>query len=239
MVSIISRSAWGARPPRSRNTTTWSRRVEVTVHYSQGPTTQTPRQIQDFHMDSNGWADIGYNFLVDNQGNAYEGRGWLVIGAHAAPRNTEGIGVCFMGRDGDATTAAKRTLRALYDDANYRAGRTLAQKGHRDINPTSCPGDDLYAWVKSGMPVHGDAPPDQAPPWPGVYLRYPPITRHSSVTTWQARMAYRGWYITVDGAYGPKSKHVCVQFQREKRLLVDGIVGPQTWRASWEAPITP
>ncbi|ASU82424.1 peptidoglycan-binding domain-containing protein [Nocardiopsis gilva YIM 90087] len=238
MVSIISRSAWGARPPRSRSTTTWSRRVEVTVHYSQGPTTQTPRQIQDYHMDSNGWADIGYNFLVDNQGNAYEGRGWLVIGAHAAPRNTEGIGVCFIGRDGDATSAAKRTIRALYDDANHRAGRTLAQKGHRDINPTSCPGDDLYAWVKSGMPVDGEPPPD-TPPWPGVYLRYPPITRHSSVTTWQSRMRYRGWRITVDGAYGPKSKNVCVQFQREKRLLVDGIVGPQTWRATWEAPITP
>src|SRR5699024_8860251 len=66
MVAIRSRSSWGARAPRSRNTTSWGSRDEVTLHYSYGPESQTVRSIQDHHMDGNGWADIGYNFLVDH-----------------------------------------------------------------------------------------------------------------------------------------------------------------------------
>ena len=153
MVSIVPRSEWGARAPRSRSTTSWSQRRGVTVHYSAGPPNQSVRSIQDFHMDGNGWADIGYNFLVDRSGTAYEGRGWLVVGAHASPYNTSHIGICFIGQDGDATGAAKAAIRALYDEAGRRAGRTLDKTGHRDLNQTSCPGDDLHAWVRAGMPA--------------------------------------------------------------------------------------
>ncbi|GLZ13160.1 hypothetical protein Acsp04_33950 [Actinomadura sp. NBRC 104425] len=152
-MDIIGRAEWGARAPRSRTTTTWSRRTEFIVHYSEGPTTQTPRQIQDHHMDSNGWADIGYNFLVDVMGRIYEGRGWLVVGAHATGHNTSGIGVCMIGRNGDATTAAENAIRWLYDEAVRRAGRSLKKLGHRDVTATSCPGDQLYAWVRAGMPA--------------------------------------------------------------------------------------
>ncbi|MFJ6019775.1 N-acetylmuramoyl-L-alanine amidase [Nocardiopsis alba] len=159
MVEIISRSAWGARAARSVSSTTWSQRTGFTVHYSAGPTSQTPRQIQSFHMDANGWADVGYNFLVDVAGNVYEGRGWLVVGAHAAPHNTTHIGVCFIGRDGDATPAAKRAIRALYDEANRRAGRTLSKTYHGGLsgNSTACPGAELRAWVQAGMSVDGDS----------------------------------------------------------------------------------
>ncbi|GAA3744004.1 peptidoglycan hydrolase-like protein with peptidoglycan-binding domain [Spinactinospora alkalitolerans] len=242
MVNIITRSEWGARAPRDRSTTSWSARTEFVVHYSEGPPTQSVRSIQDFHMDSNGWSDIGYNLLVDREGRAYEGRGWLVVGAHATGHNTSGVGVCFIGRDGDATPAAKKAIRTLYDEANRLAGRTLARRGHRDVNSTDCPGDDLYAWVRAGMPADGSGggggDGGTAPPWPGVYLSYPPITRHPSVTTWQGRMRERGWTIAVDGAYGPASKRVCERFQAEKNIGRDGIVGPVTWRAAWEAPIT-
>jgi peptidoglycan hydrolase-like protein with peptidoglycan-binding domain len=51
-------------------------------------------------------------------------------------------------------------------------------------------------------------------------------------------MAHRGWTIAVDGDFGPQSASVCTQFQTEKHLTVDGMVGPQTWNASWTAPIT-
>ncbi|MBV2364351.1 N-acetylmuramoyl-L-alanine amidase [Streptomonospora nanhaiensis] len=155
MVDIVSRSEWGARSPRGSDTTTWSSRTEYIVHYSEGPTDQSVKSIQDFHMDSNGWSDIGYNFLVDVEGTAYEGRGWLVIGAHATGHNTSGIGVCFIGRDGDATSAAKDTIRALYDEAVRKKGGSLSAKGHRDVGSTSCPGDDLHSWVHNGMPAGG------------------------------------------------------------------------------------
>lgn len=78
----------------------------------------------------------------------------------------------------------------------------------------------------------------KAPAWPGRLIAYPPLTSGSDVYSWQARMRQRGWVVDVDGKYGPQSKSVCLAFQREKGLDSDGVVGPLTWRATWEAPIT-
>ncbi|MFD0772655.1 peptidoglycan-binding protein [Streptomonospora algeriensis] len=81
-------------------------------------------------------------------------------------------------------------------------------------------------------------PGTRAPDWPGRMLTQPPVRKSSECRTWQARMRERGWSIAVDSWYGPKSERVCRQFQAEKGLKKDGIVGPKTWRASWTAPIT-
>jgi len=62
---------------------------------------------------------------------------------------------------------------------------------------------------------------------------------NTNVRTWQQQMKTRGWNIgSVDGMFGPTSSNVARQFQQEKGLSVDGLVGPQTWSTSWTAPIT-
>jgi N-acetylmuramoyl-L-alanine amidase len=55
------------------------------------------RSYQNFHMNTNGWLDIGYNFVVGEDGNIYEGRGWANVGAHATNFNSRGIGICVIG----------------------------------------------------------------------------------------------------------------------------------------------
>lgn len=85
----------------------------------------------------------------------------------------------------------------------------------------------------------GPAPPAPAPPpFAGRDLQQPPIMSGADVESWQAQMARRGWALTVDGQYGPTSESACRQFQAQVKLSVDGIVGPQTWVATWAAPIT-
>jgi hypothetical protein len=113
--------------------------------------------------------------------------------------------------------------------------------GHHDCGP-GFPIDQVLA-MATGQPAPSPiptppVPPPVAPPWPGRYLKYPPLTTGSDVQTWQQQMAHRGWTIGVDGQYGPQSKQVCTQFQQEKGLGVDGVVGPQTWNATWTAPVT-
>jgi hypothetical protein len=149
-MAIVSREDWGARSPRSVVRVSWSSRKEFVVHHSAGPKSQSVRSIQDFHMDSNGWSDIGYNFLVDEHGKVYEGRGWLVVGAHAPGHNTSGIGVCYIGNN-NPTDKALKAVRGLYQEANRRAGRKLKVLGHREVYPTSCPGSKLQGWIDSGM----------------------------------------------------------------------------------------
>lgn len=89
-------------------------------------------------------------------------------------------------------------------------------------------------------PAAATAPPPaasgSAPPWPGTYLR--DYTQGAGTAQWQAQMAARGWSIDVDDQYGPASAEVCIAFQAEKGLEVDGVVGPATWAAAWNEPVT-
>lgn len=82
----------------------------------------------------------------------------------------------------------------------------------------------------------GSAPNPSAPPYPGVQLR-----RGSSgtdVTVVQTQLSARGWTIGVDGSFGPGTERVVRTFQKNKGLKVDGVVGPATWAALWDLPVT-
>lgn len=65
---------------------------------------------------------------------------------------------------------------------------------------------------------------------------------------WQQRMIDRGWqacfsHYGADGMYGEtidvsEAGNCALQFQSEKGLQVDGLIGPETWNAAWNLPIT-
>lgn len=55
---------------------------------------------------------------------------------------------------------------------------------------------------------------------------------------WQQRMISRGWDMTADGLYGDETEEIARDFQHEKRLLTDGLIGPATWAAAWTAPVS-
>lgn len=100
-------------------------------------------------------------------------------------------------------------------------------------------------WVPAGMPAKKPAkapePVRRSPAWPRNITYFKASSKpkyHVAVRQWQARMKQRGWKITADGYYGPRSAEVCRAFQREKRLVVDGLLGPITWRSAWWLPVT-
>ncbi len=57
----------------------------------------------DYHVNGHGWADIGYNWLVDPNGVLYKGRAWKspteenVKGAHNSGKNSNTAGICLIG----------------------------------------------------------------------------------------------------------------------------------------------
>ncbi len=118
------------------------------------------RLIYHQHAVTQGWGDIGYNYLVDHLGNIYEGRtgGDGVIGAHVLGHNRGNIGIAFLGTfvDEPPTQAALDAARALITDLCDRFdidqdGGTLFMgevhdnvSGHRDYMATQCPGEQLY-----------------------------------------------------------------------------------------------
>jgi hypothetical protein len=255
-IDLISRKAWGARSPRGSYTRLGSTKG-VKVHYTGGRVdprivddhdrcTELVRSIQNSHMNGNGWIDIGYSFVACPHRKVFEGRGLHNLPAANGPGLNSGhYAVLGLVGNSGLTEPPDTMLHAILDAIEYtrqngRAGKEI--KGHRDGYPTDCPGGPLYAWVRKGAPRPGGGqdpaptPPGAAPPFPGRLLKYPPIMRGDDVRQWQARIADRGFEIDVDGAYGPQSSDVCRAFQRQQDIDVDGIVGPITWRLTWEAP---
>lgn len=55
---------------------------------------------------------------------------------------------------------------------------------------------------------------------------------------WQYQMKVRGWSIETDGLYGVNTRKVASQFQKQKGLTMDGLIGRQTWDAAWRTPVT-
>jgi peptidoglycan hydrolase-like protein with peptidoglycan-binding domain len=110
---------------------------------------------------------------------------------------------------------------------------------------------NMYGFSDAGTPVRqSPSVPVPAFPYPASdYLGMPSSDPHchsghygapdsDNVKTWQQQMALRGWAITIDGEFGSESQSVCCQFQQDKGLSVDGLVGTKTWQASWSEPVT-
>ncbi len=183
--SIIPRSSWGARSPRVAPTIASSLELGV-VHHTAGTNNYGPgdvpallRGVQAYHMDANGWNDIGYNFAVDRFGRVWEARAGgvenAVVGGHARGFNTRSTGVTVLGnhdtaRPSAATVEAVAYLLAwkfaIHDvdvrtSVAFRAGEgspkyppgsvvTLNRiVGHRDVGLTACPGQYLYPHLDS------------------------------------------------------------------------------------------
>jgi hypothetical protein len=122
------------------------------------------RSIQNYHIDNNGWCDVGYNFLLDKFGNIFEAR------YNSISSNTRGIinNKC-------ATESYQFTIMGYMHtpynhnpDANLRGrlydviawkmpsgwtpygsdapcGTTVGRvDGHRKVYATACPGDVFF-----------------------------------------------------------------------------------------------
>lgn len=150
---VVSRSAWGAKPPRSP----YSKHAvqHIVVHHTSLPRAAdyqgaaTVRGIQHYHQNSRGWKDIGYHFLVGPDGKIFQGRPETVSGAHVIPNNGK-VGVCVIGdfeNGQDTVTPVQRE--AVVGILTWLAGTygvTPSSEifGHRDWMSTDCPGQTLY-----------------------------------------------------------------------------------------------
>ena len=158
------RAAWGAAPATNPVTVAISKRTELFAHWN-GPAAKCPpesdhqrcldfvKAVQKYHQETRGWSDVGYNGFVCQHGRAIEGRGVDIQAAHCPDHNVTGIGIqVTIGEGETATPEALSRFARLRSDIEAHVGRQLTPQGHRDGAATTCPGDQVYAWVGEGMP---------------------------------------------------------------------------------------
>ncbi|WP_349017389.1 FG-GAP-like repeat-containing protein [Streptomyces cavernicola] len=139
---IIGRAAWGADESKVKDPVEYIDKIQaVFVHHTVGGNNyscaESPalvRGIMAYHVDVEGWNDLGYNFLVDKCGQIFEGRGGgvdlPVKGAHTYGYNKYSTGIAFLGDfEGNATTPAGRPTRAALESASRVAAWKLGQYG--------------------------------------------------------------------------------------------------------------
>ncbi|MEU7904656.1 N-acetylmuramoyl-L-alanine amidase [Actinoplanes sp. NPDC049118] len=179
--SYTSRAGWKAGPARAEPAVADSVAVMFVHHTADGGNNydcaDSPahvRAIQTYQVESQGWDDIGYNFLVDRCGTLFEGRGGgvdrAVVGAHTYGFNTGTAAIAVLGTyttggvseaarkvisqvaaarltayGFDPGTTAQLTERATDGKFPYLSEQTFQRiSGHRDGVATECPGDGLY-----------------------------------------------------------------------------------------------
>ena len=99
-------------------------------------------EIRRWHVQDQGWRDIGYHFVIDRDGEVAKGRPIEQTGAHVIGRNTGTIGIALVGgRDGKATDK----FRANYTDAQERALIQLIRFLHENYGTVPVTGHNQYA----------------------------------------------------------------------------------------------
>ena len=174
---IISRAQWGANEALRKGTPSFAPLGRIIVHHTVTPNgdanpAATVRGVLAHHTGGNGWDDIGYNFLIDQQGRIYEGRfarpyasGEVptgedsqrrgVIGAHAMNNNAGTVGIALLGTYTAApapaaqVAALERLIAWKGDRHNLDLANPATVVGHRDVFQTSCPGESVQRLLGS------------------------------------------------------------------------------------------
>ena len=185
----MPRSAWTSAP-RGGAQLTGGKLVGIACHWpgttsdaygveSEGVIASRLRGWWDFHVNTRGWTDIGYNFAVDQAGRVWDLRGLTRVGAHCASptnpdANHEWLGVLFVLGDRESPTAA---MILAFQDFRHDVflprwpGRTrLTGHGRAPGVPgaqTSCPGPFVAAKLTDGTlaqppGTEDDVTPEQA-----------------------------------------------------------------------------
>ena len=159
---VTSRAQWGADESLRSGTPSFASVRKLIVHHtatgndyaSHAEAESRLRSILRYHTVTQGWSDIGYNFLIDKFGTVYEGRwsrpypgatptgddaaGDGVVGAHTRRWNSGSMGVAMLGTHThrDITPAARTSLERLLAWAASRNGIDPAAT-EQFINPAS------------------------------------------------------------------------------------------------------
>jgi hypothetical protein len=157
-VPVLCKDAWGAAPVAGEADQHTLERI--TVHHSAvrlAANRDAPGQLRAIQQEhqANGWSDIAYHYLLDLEGNVYEGRDPLRVGDSFTPYDPTGhLLVCVLGNY-DRQRLNPALVDSLVAVLAWGAGEhgiaTGTIAGHEDHEPsTVCPGRRLSRVIHDG-----------------------------------------------------------------------------------------
>lgn len=155
-LTYVTRDEWNAELPRNRPSNNLRDDSSVMTHHAAGNTPlnlinakQIVLGIQNLHMNSNGWSDIAYNYLLWGR-FIFEGRGHHGQNGANTPTNQTSLSLCILGNR--EVTPMSDLERITYTEFHRAIGSVSevcpgnCQPGlHRDVSATLCPGKHAVA----------------------------------------------------------------------------------------------
>lgn len=192
---IIARTVWGATPTSLPAGQMRLPATQVFIHHS------VTEPTADIYADARTIERIGvqrfgqfsYSYLIHpHDGEILEGCGPR-RGAHTARYNTTAFGICWVGNYENRSPKMQQidSTRRLIDHLTKQGWLVPGADilGHRDIFPTACPGNKLYAVLDViRHPWEGTMPDD-------VPQAQAPVVAIESTPTGDGY-----WIVTADGA---------------------------------------
>ena len=89
----------------------------------------TVQSIRRYHIEHNGWSDIGYHYVIYKDGSIHSGRPECVVGAHCYGFNKDSIGICLIGKH-DFSKEQFETLRFMVSELKTKYKSITEVKGH-------------------------------------------------------------------------------------------------------------
>lgn len=137
-------------------------------------------EIRRWHVNGNGWSDIGYHAVIDRDGAKAPGRPIQRAGAHTKGHNSNSIGVSLVGGHGSSeqdqpldnfTQEQLTSLRQYLKDMMTDLPSIKLVSGHNQYAAKACPGFHVPTWYASETQPEArpPAPPEQEVPDQGVW----------------------------------------------------------------------
>jgi|TARA_R100001244_G_scaffold114175_1_gene84583 N-acetylmuramoyl-L-alanine amidase len=122
---------------------------EAILHYSATPEGKPfdVKDIWEWHVNGNGWSDVGYHYVIKLDGTIQDGRPIKRTGAHCRGHNRGTVGICYIGgglTEGKDTRTEeqKDALVILLNDLIKQYNITKIS-GHNQYSTKKCPGFDV------------------------------------------------------------------------------------------------
>lgn len=156
---VIPRTRWAKYGPDVSQADPMQFIEKITIHHDGMPPTelhgmdQCARQIESIRRGhrSNGWADIGYHYVIDPDGRVWEGRPIALQGAHVKEYNPHNMGILVLGNfeeqqpTSQALSSLDRFVATQMHQYRVPLNRVFT---HQELASTACPGRNLQRYME-------------------------------------------------------------------------------------------
>jgi N-acetyl-anhydromuramyl-L-alanine amidase AmpD len=239
---IDSKLNWGgALAKRSK--------IDMIVLHHAAATNCTVYNVHQWHL-ANGWSGCGYHYFIKKDGRIFKGRPDDTIGSHVKGYNSASLGICFEGDfDKEIPTQAQIDAGIKLVDHLKTKYNIKNIKSHGQLMQTTCPGklfpmeyfigktENLIlsfqrAAVADGIKLKqygcdGKYGTETANAMKQCVVKRRLFYKYKNATSLVQRLLN----VKQDGLCGSVTARAIKEFQQQKKLIVDGAVGEQTWKA--------